>query len=252
MKTKLTRFFLLAAAVFMSVSVSAATINLTGTIRDFSSAHPDMEMALGSFPVVTGIVETNLGVDGNPVFLNGQGVVTSATTFNQWYNDVIGVNQSMSYSITLDNTITADPNVYTYVNNSFFPIDGLLLGNEGRAHNYHFTYELSSSFTYQGGEDFSFTGDDDIWLFINDQLVIDLGGVHASATGSVDLDTLGLTVGQDYSFNLFFAERHTTKSNFRIDTSIKLNDPEVPEPATMLLFLSGILSLFGLSFFKKK
>jgi fibro-slime domain-containing protein len=84
--------------------------------------------------------------------------------------------------------------------------------------------ELHSSFTYVGGETFSFTGDDDVWVFINNELVIDLGGVHAAMSDSVDLDTLGLIVGETYDFDLFFAERHTTESNFKAETTIVLED----------------------------
>ncbi len=59
------------------------------------------------------------------------------------------------------------------------------------------------------------------------------------ASGSVDLDTLGLTIGETYDFDLFFAERHTSQSNFRIDTSIELIENECP-PGTIGTFLDCI------------
>ncbi|MBN1928604.1 MAG: fibro-slime domain-containing protein [Chlorobiaceae bacterium] len=86
------------------------------------------------------------------------------------------------------------------------------------------------------------------YLF-NDQLVVDLGGVHSSENGSVNLDNLGLTQGQTYDFDLYFAERHTSQSNFRIDTSIELLP--VPEPASAALIGVGA-TLAGLIRSRKK
>jgi len=210
--------------------IKADSIQLTGTIRDFKIDHADFEQA-SICGLKTGLVGSTLGSDNKPTFgLNGTDCITSAETFSQWYNDTSGTNLSTSYPITLDNGKAESGGVYTYENVEFFPIDNDLFGNEGNSHNFHFTYELHTEFTYTGGENFSFISDDDLWVFINNTLVVDFGGVHDPASGSVDLDTLGLIQGNTYDFALFFAERHTGGSVLTFQTGIKLQSPPLPTP----------------------
>ncbi|NJL39487.1 MAG: fibro-slime domain-containing protein [Leptolyngbyaceae cyanobacterium SM1_4_3] len=111
-------------------------------------------------------------------------------------------------------------------------------------HTYHFTLELHHTFAYKPGAEnwiFEFRGDDDLWVFIAGKLVIDLGGVHNPLNGQVRLGDLKLNdqdeidpngtkplleFGKEYSFDLFYAERHTAGARFRITTSIAF-DPKV-------------------------
>jgi len=105
----------------------------------------------------------------------------------------------------------------------FFPIDDQGYGNDWWGHNYGFCMEIHSKFTYKPGQVFDFIGDDDVWVFINNELVIDLGGPHPPRSGTAYLDDLGLTEDDEYPFDFFFCERHVTGSSLRFSTSIELN-----------------------------
>ena len=79
---------------------------------------------------------------------------------------------------------------------------------------YYFAMELSASFeqTPSGldawGHDiiFEFSGDDDFWLYVDDELVIDLGGIHSAVPGSVNFRTGEVIVNNTPTtlYNLFY------------------------------------------------
>ena len=195
------------------------------TLRDFHQSHPDFEYEIGQD---YGIVAPYLGEDRLPVYANEHGstpTTNGKATFDQWYRNVEGVN--IAFDTSLEITREGENSVWRYSNGNFFPLDNQGWGNtEGQEHNFYFTLETHLEFLYEGGEVFTFRGDDDLWLYINGKLVIDIGGVHSMIERSIDLDKaaaeLGIEVGQTYSFDLFFAERHTTQSNFQIETNINL------------------------------
>ena len=86
-------------------------------------------------------------------------------------------------------------------------------------HNYGFSMAVSASFKYVKGQYFEFRGDDDVWVYINNRLVVDIGGVHDRVEGAVNLDTIGqgnakykLVEGREYPFHIFYAERNATEA----------------------------------------
>ena len=151
----------------------------------------------------------------------GSGGITSAATFDEWFRSVLGSNLSGGHSITLDR----NAGVYEFLTDEFHPIEGVLMGNEGQLHNNFFTYEILAEFTYTGcsGQFVEFRGTDDAWLYIDDDLVLDLGGIEANVEQYIDLDRLGLVDGQTYQFNFFYAQRQPTQSVFRLRTNLLLS-----------------------------
>ena len=69
--------------------------------------------------------------------------------------------------------------------------------NTNYAPDYYFGMELTASFTQtpngldDWGHDiiYEFTGDDDFWLFVDGELILDLGGIHSAIPGSVNYRT---------------------------------------------------------------
>ncbi|MCA9255195.1 MAG: fibro-slime domain-containing protein [Phycisphaerales bacterium] len=238
MKRYALAFAVMLIAAPAATSAFAHEITLNATIRDFQESHPDFQLDLADDH---DYVDSTLGADKKPVYIGGAGTATTsgAANYNQWYNDTPGVNMTTTRDLVLSNGMANPGGVYTFSAPSFFPIDGELFGNENSAHNYYFTLELHTAFTYQAGMTFNVTADDDLIIFIDGQKVIDLGGIHPPQNSSLNLDTLGLTAGQTYDFDLFFAERRKVLSSLSFDTSIQF----VPEPATAGLTLLGGLSL---------
>lgn len=192
---------------------------LQGLIRNFQwMTQPDFAPcapACYGIPLDLGIVSPTLGSDDEPVYAGDPTTPTThgATYFNEWYHDTPGVTEPIpAHPFTLSFMAATDGSAsFVYDNEYFFPVDNLFFGNQGMDHNYWFTLEVHSQVLYTGGETYSLTSDDDSWLFINHQLAINLGGVHAAQGQSVMLDEiagqLGIVKGQTYPLDLFYADR---------------------------------------------
>lgn len=221
--------------------------------RDFMSrgvpgGHPNFEQGV-SGAVVTGMVRPTLAADRKPQMADappGNGQLTTAADFDAWYHDsafaktvrdVLVLEGQANGTYLYDHSeVWSNGAPGAWTTPPFFPLDdrgwatppdGPEIGYLGSCdsdqvkHNFSFTSEVRTWFEYQGGESLDFIGDDDVWVFVNGQLAVDLGGVHGAASGSVTLDAaaaarFGLTAGQIYEIAVFQAERHVCGSSYKL------------------------------------
>jgi fibro-slime domain-containing protein len=249
MTSALNLFCGIALCVVISASLLLAEENVIiyAKVRDFQMSgaekHPDFQTyescdGKGAISPKLKLTDATSSMDADnrgPEFVSGS-CVSSAASFDQWFNDK-ETNINRPFVVDLDFNADRDAEgFYSFGSNSFFPLDALTsaasltvppvepFGKEGESHNYGFTTEFHMKFTYKanGGQEFRVNGDDDVFVFVNDSLVIDMGGTHSATEASVSLDQLPtgfLTDGQEYFIDFFHAERHTTKSNLFIETN---------------------------------
>lgn len=117
--------------------------------------------------------------------------------------------------------------------------------------NYNYVLVSNGEFQYNYNDNlfFNFDGDDDVYLYINGQLVLDIGGAHAISSFDINLNdyvdaarkevaekgdaasdrakALALEEGAIYSFDFYYMERHGWGSNMRIVTNIKVTERDM-------------------------
>ncbi|MFR0972022.1 MAG: SpaA isopeptide-forming pilin-related protein [Blautia massiliensis (ex Durand et al. 2017)] len=99
---------------------------------------------------------------------------------------------------------------------SFFPFntlgDSIYKGIHeisGNSPDFHFGMTMSAKFIQPkdgkiNGNNmvFEFSGDDDVWVYIDGVLVLDIGGIHNAASGSINFANGNVTVGNNNNLNL--------------------------------------------------
>jgi fibro-slime domain-containing protein len=191
------------------------------------------------------MVATTLDGEQKPVRVANTKTFSDAS-FAQWYREDANTEKTFAIPMTFGGI---GGGAYRFDSTAFYPTTGVgwdtvtcgtgpceILHADGSTpsagqENFHFTSEVHFWFQYAGNENLAFSGDDDVWVFINNKLAVDIGGVHGRLDGSVDLSNatvasnLGLTVGNTYEAIVFQAERHTTRSQYRLTLTNFIQTP---------------------------
>ncbi|MGO5082825.1 DUF7604 domain-containing protein [Oliverpabstia intestinalis] len=128
---------------------------------------------------------------------------------------------------TLKGVKNQDNGRFTGAGNNFYPLNDVKLPYEESetSNNYYFGMRYDVTFKigdYVGPLNYEFTGDDDLWVVLDGKkIVIDLGGIHSAAKGTVDLwkyigQAANLTDAQkqqNHTLTILYMERGAGESN---------------------------------------
>lgn len=217
-----------AAAIAFALTAGAASAADTLNVTYYSHG-TDSDFGTQCCSTSSNLVLPGLGPDGLPVYntaANNGGFVihdltgASNNEINWW------VNQTGTGTVTLPiaNNHMFLPNG-TGTNDSSAYLTAIFTGTLNLPTAEALTFHLGS--------------DDDAFVYIDGQVVDQLGGVHSVAGAPVTTTTLG---AGDHSFELFYADRDQTQAelDFSIDTAGVTLTGGVPEPGAWALMVVGV------------
>jgi len=205
----------------------AETVELTGVLRGCIEQSKQDSQADSESRPVSGF-DYFMGISADQ---RSKGTISSAIPsaepYVQWSFDASRRRQSAPYTLPLMRGSKSDEApIHTYQSSSVFPLDDQLWSNSGGwpADDFRSAFEPHSQFTFRQDTQpvFSLLDNDNVCVLINGQFMIAVGGIHSHVQPVAELDRLGLIDGNNYPLDFFFAERHRTQSNFRVDTTLLL------------------------------
>ena len=145
----------------------------------------------------TGLTEAELNADYLPIAKGGSLISDRGMAgdgFARWFSAVDG--KSKSYASTIDLRYDGATASFSYENDNFYPLNSIEIPGEsvnGDGNNHLFTFNLGVPFEVmgEGKETFTISADDDTWVYVNDKIVLDMGGVHGVTTGRFKIQENG-------------------------------------------------------------
>lgn len=157
------------------------------------------------------------------------GQITSPLSFAQWFQDRSGINIGKSLTLTLNWNAGG---FYQFLTNDFRPIDGQLYSSPTFfGPNRDFTFEARVKFQSQPctGQFFEIETNGEVWVFIDNFLVIDIGGMSFGYQ-RIDFDRLGLDPSEVHRLALFYAQRASAPAVLRLRTNVEMESVPTTYP----------------------
>jgi fibro-slime domain-containing protein len=230
------------AAGASSLASLAHATPITMNVNYFTLAKGDPDTEQNINGVITNEVRPTLGINGLPVLnIAAYGCISNCYG-SQTIHDINPVTGELTYwspSLNLNVTSSGTGTVtLPYNGDNLFPPDG----NGPNDANGYLTALLTTTINVPTTESLQFTlgADDDAFVYLNNMLVCQLGGIHTDVPGPC---TTATEAAGNYSLSIFYADVHTTQAalSFSIDTANVTG--VTPEPPSILLFASALLAL---------